>query len=107
MDGLIFSESIDSPHVHIPIHTLYRCCLDTLNSISAIALHDESFKTYHARLKIWGAGLFTEGPALDKILEEDPERYRPLLLSLQNTLFSIAVEEGILAYRKLLIFRLI
>ena len=107
MDGLTSSESIDSPHAHIPIHMLYRCCLDTLNSISAIALHDESFKTYHARLKIWGAGLFTEGPALDEILEEEPKRYKPLLLSLYNTLYSIAVEEGILAYQKLLIFRLI
>ena len=94
MDDLASSESIDSPPVSIPIHALYRCCLDTLNAISAVALYDESFKTYYAKLKIWGAGLFTEGTALDKILEEEPERYRPLLLGLQNTLFSIAVEEG-------------
>ena len=94
MDDLASSESIDSPQVHIPIHMLYRCCLDALNSISAIALHDESFKTYYARLKIWGAGLFTEGPSLDRILEEEPERYRPLVFGLQNTLFSIAIEEG-------------
>ena len=95
MDDLASSKSIDSPQVSIPIHALYRCCLDTLSAISGVALYDESFKTYYAKLKIWGAGLFTEGTALDRILEEEPERYRPLLLGLQNTLFSIAVEEGI------------
>ena len=94
MDDLASSEPIDSPHIYIPIHALYRCCLDTLSSISAVGLHDENFKTYYARLTIWGAGLFTEGPAIDKILKEEPERYRPLLVSVQNTLFSIAVEEG-------------
>lgn len=102
MDGLASSESIDSPEVHIPIHALYRCCLDTLNFISTIALQDESFKVYYARLKIWGAGLFTEAPALDKILEEEPETYRPLLLSLQDTLFSIAVEEDTLVCQKVI-----
>ena len=107
MDDLASSELIDSPQVYIPIHVLYRCCLDTLSSISAVALHDESFKGYYARLKIWGAGLFTEGPSLDRVREEEPERYRPLLYGLQKTLFSIAVEEGTLVCQKLLIYLLI
>ena len=92
MDDL--TSSVDNPELHIPIHALYSCCLDTLKAISAVELRDESFKTSYARLKIWGAGLFTEGPSLDKILEAEPERYRPLLTGLQKTLFSIAVEEG-------------
>ena len=94
MDDLTSSELIDDPQLHIPIHTLYSCCLDALKSISAVALPDKRFKTYYARLKIWGAGLFTEGPSLDRILEEEPKRYGPLLIGLQQTLFSIAVEEG-------------
>ena len=94
MDELTSPELIDSPELHISIHALYSCCLDALKSISAVELHDERFKTYYARLKIWGAGLFTEGPSIDEILEEEPERYGPLLSSLQKTLFSIAVEEG-------------
>ena len=94
MDDLTSSEFIDKPQLYIPLHTLYSCCLDTLRSISAVALPSEGFKTYHARLKIWGAGLFTERPSLDVILEEEPKRYGPLLAGLQKTLFSIAVEEG-------------
>ena len=94
MDGLTSSELIDDPQLHVSIHALYGCCLDTLKSISAVALPDESYKAYHARLKIWGAGLFTEEPSLDEILEEEAKRYRPLLNALQSTLFSIAVEEG-------------
>ena len=94
MDDLTSSEFVDNPELHISVHALYSCCLDTLKSISAVELQDENFKTYYTRLKIWGAGLFTERPSLNKILEEEPERYRPLLTSLQKTLFSIAVEEG-------------
>ena len=92
MDDL--TSSVDHPELHIPIHALYSCCLDTFKAISAVELRDESFKTSYARLQIWGSGLFTEGPSLNEILEEEPERYRPLLIGLQKTLFSIAVEEG-------------
>ena len=98
MDDFTASELIDDPQLDIPIHALYSCCLETLKSISAIALPSESFfKTYYARLKIWGAGLFTVGPSLDEILEAEPKKYGPLLFGLQKTLFSIAVEEGTLS----------
>ncbi len=92
-DVLSYPNDISAPQVSI--HSLYTLCLEALGSICAGTRPEQVLEDHYDRLKLWGIGIFTDGPlAIDKILMAESRRHGHLQEVLVRILVYVAVSEG-------------